>query len=194
MCLCVGNSCFCCPPLLSTDISDLLECVANILKIKTDCVGRTFDDQNRSHIIYTFNDKLLIADFHFPSFTFSRLNKLRFMLASYCFKLITRLINALLTLLPSSNRGLKRRLKSRLCEQFWFWWALLKQRATRTQDVDSTNLYSTNQAKCLSDVAGQDLNKAQYCFWNIDVFKYTFRNLLPFKRVILSIDINFYGH
>ena len=95
--LCVGNSCFCCPPLLSTDISDLLECVANILKITTDCVGRTFDDQNPSHIIYTFNDKLLVADFHLPSLTFSRLNRPRFMLSSYCFKLITRLIYALLT-------------------------------------------------------------------------------------------------
>ena len=143
MCLCVGNSCFCCPPLLSTDISDLLECVANILKIKTDCVGRTFDDQNPSHIFYTFNDKLLVADLHFPSFTFSRLNRRRLLLASYCFKLITRLIYALLTWLPSSTTGLKRRFKSRLWEQFWLWWALLKQRATRTQDVDSTDLYST---------------------------------------------------
>ena len=120
MCLCVGNYCFCCPPLLSTDISFLIECFANILKIKTDCVGRTFDDQNPSHIIYTFNYKLLVADFHLSSLTPSRLTgrRLVLVLASYCFKLITRLINALLTLLPSSNRGLKRRLKSRLCEQF----------------------------------------------------------------------------
>ena len=94
---------------------------------------------------YTFNDKLLVADLHFPSFTFSRLNRRRLLLASYCFKLITRLIYALLTWLPSLNTGLKRRFKSRLWEQFWLWWALLKQRATRTQDVDSTNLYSTKQ-------------------------------------------------
>ena len=184
MCLCVGNSCFCCPPLLSTDISDLLEWVANILKIKTDCVGRTFDDQNPSHIIYTFNYKLLVADFHLSSFTPSRLTgrRLVLVLASYCFKLITRLIYALLTWLTSSNTGLKRKFKSRLWEQFWLKRTLLKHNPTRTQDVDSTNLYSTKQAKCLIDVAGHDLNKVQYCFWNIDVFRYTFRNLLPYKE------------